>query len=374
MQAKNLATWGRIQRDERWSASNEECHLLLSHWNPFIPSSRKPTASPQTRHFSCGQKESHLRSHSRRRKMTMIYFKKRVSSFADSLKSLYVIFHADKNLATWGRIQRDERWWWSASNEECHLLLSHWNPFIPSFRKPTASPQTRHFSCAQKPRHLRSHSRRRKMTMIYFKKRVSSFADSLKSLYVIFHADKNLATWGRIQRDERWCWSASNEECHLLLSHWNPFIPESNRKSSNTSFFMRTKRKPPEVAFKATKDDDDLFQKKSVIFCWLTEVTLCHFSCGQKPSHLRSHSTRRKMMLICFKWRVSSFAVSLKSLHPGKQPQVPKHVIFHADKKKATWGRIQGDERWRWSISKKECHLLLTHWSHFMSFFMRTKT
>ena len=229
-----------------------------------------------------------------------------------------------------------------------------------------------HFSCGQKPSHVRSHSTRRKIMMICFKWIVSSFAVSLKSLY--------------------------------------PFIPESNRKSPNTSFFMRTKRKPPEVAFKATKDDDDLFQKKSVIFCWLTEVTLCHFSCGQKPSHLRSHSTRRKMMMICFKWRVSSFAVSLKSLypfipetnrnspntsffrrtkrkppevafkatkddddlfekksvifcwlteidiplslHPGNQPQVLKHVIFHADKNLATWGRIQRDERWRWSISK----------------------
>ena len=54
---------------------------------------------------------------------------------------------------------------------------------------------------------------------------------------------------------------------------------------------------------------------KSVIFCCLTEIPL--------------------------------------SLHPGKQPQVFKHVIFHADKNLATWGRIQRDERWRWSISKK---------------------
>ena len=224
-----------------------------------------------------------------------------------------------KNLATWGRIQRDERWWWSASNEECHLLLSHWNPFIPSSRKATASPQTRHFSCGQKESHLRSHSRRRKMTMIYFKKRVSSFADSLKSLYVIFHADKNLATWGRIQRDWRKmmmiCFKWRVSSFAVSLKSLYPFIPESNRKSPNTSFFMRTKRKPPEVAFKATKDDDDLFQKKSVIFCWLTEVTLCHFSCGQKPSHLRSHSRRRKMTMIYFKKRVSSFADSLKSLY-----------------------------------------------------------
>ena len=52
-----------------------------------------------------------------------------------------------------------------------------------------------------------------------------------------------------------------------------PFIPETNRKSSNTSFFI------------------------------------------QKPSHLRSHSTRRKMTMIYFKKRVSSFADSLKSLY-----------------------------------------------------------
>ena len=68
---------------------------------------------------------------------------------------------------------------------------------------------------------------------------------------------------------------------------------------------------------------------KSVIFCWLTEITLSlhpgkqpqikhqtrHFSRGQKPSHLRSHSTRRKMTIIYFKRRVSSFADSLKSLY-----------------------------------------------------------
>jgi len=97
----------------------------------------------------------------------------------------HVIFHAGKNLATWGRIQRDESWWWSASHEECHLLLSYWNPFCPSSRKATATQQTRHFSCRQKPSHPRSHSTRRKMTMIYFKKRVSSFADSLKSFYAM---------------------------------------------------------------------------------------------------------------------------------------------------------------------------------------------
>ena len=89
----------------------------------------------------------------------------------------------DKNLATWGRIQRDERWWWSISNEECHLLLTRWDHFIPSSRKATVNHQTHHFSCGQKPSHLRSHSTRRKMMMIYFKGRLSSFADSLNSLY-----------------------------------------------------------------------------------------------------------------------------------------------------------------------------------------------
>ena len=51
----------------------------------------KATAKHQTRHFYCGEKPSHLRSHSTRRKMMMIYFKRRMSSFADSLKSLYAM-------------------------------------------------------------------------------------------------------------------------------------------------------------------------------------------------------------------------------------------------------------------------------------------
>ena len=204
-----------------------------------------------------------------------------------------IIFHADKNWATCGRIQRDERWWWSTWKEECHLLLTKWNQFIPSSResnrksenasflmrtkteqpavafnatkddddllekksvifcwlkkinlslhpgKATPKGQTHHFSCGQILSNLRSHSTRRKMIMIYLKKR----------------------------------------ECHLLLTKWNQFIPssrESNRKSENGSFFMRRKTKQPAVAFNATKDDDDLLEKKSVIFCWLAEVTLCH--------------------------------------------------------------------------------------------------
>ena len=145
--------------------------------------------------FFMRKKSSHLRSHSTQRKMTMIYFKRRVSSFADSLKSLYRFI--------------------SESN-----------------RKST----TASFFMSQKCSQVMSHSARRKMMMIYFKRRVSSFADSLKSLY--------------------------------------RFIPESNRKSPNTLFFM-----PP------------------------------------KLRHMRSHSTRRKMMMIYFKRRVSSFADSLKSLY-----------------------------------------------------------
>ena len=89
----------------------------------------------------------------------------------------YVII-VEQSLASWGRIQGDERWWWSTSNEECHLLLTHWNHFIPSSPKSTL----RH-NCGTKPSHLRSHSRRQKMMMIYFKWGVSSFADSLKLIY-----------------------------------------------------------------------------------------------------------------------------------------------------------------------------------------------
>ena len=157
------------------------------------------------------------------------------------------------------------------------------------------------------------------------------------SKHIIFHADKNWATCGRIQRDERWWWSTWKEECHLLLTKWKHFIPlsrESNRKSANTSFFMRTKTEQPAVAFNATKDDDDLLEKKSVIFCWLSEITSSlhpgkatanrqtdHFSCGQTLSSLRSHSTRvnndddlleKKSVIFCWLNEITL------SLHPGK--------------------------------------------------------
>jgi len=46
----------------------------------------KPLAKQLTANHQC-----HLRSHSVQRKMMIIYFKRRVSSFADSLKSLYAM-------------------------------------------------------------------------------------------------------------------------------------------------------------------------------------------------------------------------------------------------------------------------------------------
>ena len=57
---------------------------ILGEHKHRIQTSGKATANHQ-----CGQKPSHLRSHSTRRKMMMIYFKGRLSSFADSLNSLY---------------------------------------------------------------------------------------------------------------------------------------------------------------------------------------------------------------------------------------------------------------------------------------------
>ena len=97
----------------------------------------------------------------------------------------HLIFGAHKNLANWARIQRDERWWWSTWKEECHLLLTHWSYFNGPFGK--ATKRTKHI--------------------------------------ISFGADKNLGNWGCIQRDERWWWSTWKEECHLLLTYWNDFMP-----------------------------------------------------------------------------------------------------------------------------------------------------
>ena len=64
---------------------------ILGEHKHRIQISAKATANHQTHHFWCGQKPSHLRSHSTRQKMTMIYFKRK----------------------------------------ECHLFLTHWSHFMP---------------------------------------------------------------------------------------------------------------------------------------------------------------------------------------------------------------------------------------------------
>ena len=154
--------------------------------------------------------------------------------------------------------------------------------------------------------------------MIYFKWRVSSFAHSLKSLHPfipakqphVTNADKNLATWGRIQGDERWWWSTSNEECHLLLTLWNQFIP-SSPQSIPTSLIW-TKTCPPEVAFKATKDDDDLLQMKSVIFCWLSEVAFA-----------RGLENEINGFLNCLKRVFSSCRIHFRTAIPDRELEHP---------------------------------------------------
>ena len=75
---------------------------------------------------------------------------------------------------------------WPASARGFGLdsILGEHKHRIQTSRETTANHQTHHFSCRQKPSHLRSHATRRKMT-IYFKRRVSSIADSLKSLYAM---------------------------------------------------------------------------------------------------------------------------------------------------------------------------------------------
>ena len=249
---KNLATWGRIQRDERWwwSTSKEECHLLLTNWSHFIASSRKVTANQQPHHFLC-----------------------------------------DKNLATWGRIQRDERWWWSTSKRRVSSFadsLKSLYRFIPE-SSCKSQKKKHHFFMWQKSSHVRSHSTRRKMMMIYFKRRVSSFADSLKSLYLFIpesNCKSTTASFFMWQKSSHVRSHSTRRKMMMIyfkrrvssfadsLKSLYRFIPESNRKSTNTLFFYAVKIKTPQVAFNATKDDEDLLQKKSVIFCWLTDVTL----------------------------------------------------------------------------------------------------
>jgi len=57
------------------------------------------------------------------------------------------------------------------------------------------------------------------------------------------------------------------------------------------------------------------------------QITKHHFSCEQNPSHLRSHSMRRKMMMIYFKRRVSSFADSLESLNAMSSSELQSEIM-----------------------------------------------
>ena len=226
----------------------------------------------------------------------MIYFKWRVSSFADSLKSLY--------------------------------------PFIPRN-------QPHVIIVEQKPSHLRSHSRRRKMMMIYSKWRVSWLTEITLSLHSpnqpqTTNADKNLLTSRRRNDDDLlqmksviFCWLTE-----ITLSLHPPNQPHVTNADKNLATWGRIQGD--------TKDDDDLLQMKSIIFCWLTEITLSlpprnqpHvIIVEQKPSHLRSHSRRRKMMMIYFKWRVSSFADSLKLIYPFIPPNQPHVTNAHKNRRK----------------------------------------
>ena len=111
-------------------------------------------------------------------------------------------------------------------------------------------------------------------------------------------------------------------ECQLLLTHFNQCIPACPKSCQGHQWGQKPSHLRSHI--NATKDDDDLLEKKSVIFCWLTEVTL--------------------------------------SLHPGKETQGNQTHHFGAHKNLANWGRIQRDEGWWWSTWKEESHLLLTHW------------
>ena len=244
----------------------------------------------------------HLRSHSTRRKMMMIYFKRRVSSFADSLKSLY--------------------------------------RFIPESNHKS---QNKFFFMPPKLRHLRSHSTRRKMMMIYLKRRVSYFADALKSLYCFIqqgNCKSQNALFFMWQKKSSYLMSHSTRRKMMMiyfkrrvssladsLKSLYCFIPESNLKSTTASFFMwqksthvslhSTRRKIMMIYFKRRVSSFADSLKSLYRFIPESNRKSTTASCfmWQKASHVRSHSTRRKMMMIYFKRRVSSFADSLKSLY-----------------------------------------------------------
>ena len=184
-----------------------------------------------------------MRSHSTRRKMMMIYFKRRVSSFADSLKLLYCFIPESNRKSPLKHISfndakiKTRQVAFNATKDDDDILQKRVSSFADSVKSlyrfiPESNCKAPNRSCCMPPklRHLRSHSTRREMMIIYFKRRVSSFGDSLKSLY--------------------------------------RFIPESNRKSPlKHIIFNAAKIKTRQVAFNATKDDENLLQKKSVIFC-----------------------------------------------------------------------------------------------------------
>ena len=264
----------------------------------FIPESNRKST---TASFFMWQKPSHVRSHSTRRKMIMIYFKRRVPSFADSLKSLYRFIPESNRKSTTASFFM----WQKSSHVRSHstrrkMMMIYFKRRVSSFADSLKSlyrfiPEnnrkstTASFFMRKKSSHLRSHSTRRKMMMIYFKRRVSSFADSLKSLYRFIPESNRKSTTASFfmwQKSSHVRSHSTRRKMMMIyfkrrvssfadsLKSLYRFIPESNRKSTNTLFFYPVKIKTPQVVFNATKDDDDLLQKKSVIFCWLTEVTL----------------------------------------------------------------------------------------------------
>ena len=90
--------WPRVVQPDRapiqgtsWPPRAQSFGLdsILGEHNTASKPHRKQPQITKSIIFSCGQKPSYLRSHSTRWKMTMLYFKRRVPSFADSLQSLH---------------------------------------------------------------------------------------------------------------------------------------------------------------------------------------------------------------------------------------------------------------------------------------------
>ena len=148
-----------------------------------------------------------------------------------------ISFGADKNRGNWGRIQRDERWWWPTWKEECHLLLTHWSYFNDPFGK--ATKRTKHIITFGADNNLGNWARIQRdkswwwstwkeechLSLTHWSYFNGPFGKATKRTkhIISFGADKNLGNWCRIQRDERWPWSTWKEECHLLLTRWSHF-------------------------------------------------------------------------------------------------------------------------------------------------------